>query len=229
MLLFSGAVATPRLLIESGSDHALRILAQRELGGRPNLEPVSVWTPFVLPLALVVLDVGSYALDECSVARPTSAMLQAIGLTFAVVVTLKWTTGRAWPNAGGDPTAADRLSHPENAREFHWLSWKDGSAWPSGHTAVMVAAATALTTTTKGRSWLGYASIVAAAGVAAGMWLGDHHWGSDIVSGALIGAGIGQSVGLSFRDVDGRSFPNSATLLPWVDGTHQGVQAVGVF
>jgi membrane-associated phospholipid phosphatase len=229
LALVSGAMATPWMLAQSGSDHALRLLAQRELGGKPNLEPVSVWTPFVLPVFLVTLDLGAYALDVCSVIRPTSAMLQAMSVTIAVVVGLKWTTGRTWPNAGRDPAAPDRLSRPEFAQQFHWFDWKNGSAWPSGHTATMVAAATALTTATHGRHWLGYATIAAATGVAAGMWLGDHHWASDILSGALIGAAFGHSVGLSFREGSAIPSGETAMLLPWISPTQQGVQLAGTF
>jgi hypothetical protein len=48
-------------------------------------------------------------------------------------------------------------------------------------------------------SWSGYPL---ALGVGAGMWLGDHHWASDIISGALLGEAIGGSVGRSFATVD---------------------------
>lgn len=229
LALVAGAMATPRLLADSGGDHSLRVLAQRDLGGKPNLEPVSVWTPFVLPVVLVTLDISAYALDACSVVRPTSAMLQAMAVTVAVVVGLKWTTGRTWPNAGRDPASPDRLSHPEYARQFHWFRWSEGSAWPSGHTATMVAAATALTTATDGRHWLGYVSVTAATGVAAGMWLGDHHWASDILSGALIGAAIGHSVGLSFRTGRTEVASESVMLLPWITPAQQGLQVAGTF
>lgn len=142
-------------------------------------------------------------------------MLQSMGITLVAVVGLKWVTGRSWPNAGRDPNAPDRLAHPEFATTFHWFSWSQGSAWPSGHTATMAAAATALTTATGGRSWVGYLGIVGATGVAAGMWLGDHHWGSDIVSGGLLGAAFGYSVGLAFRDAPEQRAVASYVLLPW--------------
>ncbi|HMA96155.1 MAG TPA: phosphatase PAP2 family protein [Polyangiaceae bacterium] len=232
-VLTVGAIAAPLSMVPTGVDHSLRLLAQRDLGGEPNLEPVSVWTPFLLPILLVGTDVVGYATSSCELVRPTSAMLQAMGATIALVVALKWTAGRGWPNAGLDPRAPTRLDHPEFARDFHWFSWKDGSAWPSGHTATMVAAATALTTATSG-SWLGYVSIAAAGGVATGMWLGDHHWASDIVSGAMLGAGIGRAVGLAFRDDSLRDNSSRAasvlpTVLPWVGQSHRGIQVIASF
>jgi len=199
----------------TGLDHELRLVSQRELGGRPNAVPVSVWTPFVIPVVLAGIDAVAYATGSCDVARPTSAMLQAMGWTLVTVTGLKWVTGRSWPNAGRDPSLPDRLEHPEFARRFHWFSWDDGSAWPSGHTATMVAAATALTTVTHGRSWLAYLGLAAATGVAAGMWMGDHHWGSDIVSGALIGTALGRNVGLAFRDAPPASPSAALLIVPW--------------
>jgi membrane-associated phospholipid phosphatase len=215
LALVGGAFTAPLLMAPTGVDHAVRLISQRDLGGKPNLEPVSVWTPFVLPVLLLVTDTAAHFAGSCEIARPTSAMLQAMGLTLVTVVGLKWVTGRSWPNAGQDPRAPDRLEHPEFARTFHWFSWSQGSAWPSGHTATMAAAATALTTVTYGRSWLGYVTIAAASGVAAGMWLGDHHWGSDIVSGGLLGVAFGYSVGMAFRDEPQQRAAFTFMLLPW--------------
>jgi membrane-associated phospholipid phosphatase len=215
LALVGGAFTAPLLMAPTGVDHELRLISQRSLGGKPNLEPVSVWTPFVLPVLLMATDAVAHAAGSCEIARPTSAMLQAMGLTLVTAVGLKWVTGRSWPNAGRDPSAPDRLEHPEFARTFHWFSWSQGSAWPSGHTATMAAAATALTTVTYGRSWLGYVTIAAASGVAVGMWLGDHHWGSDIVSGGLLGVAFGYSVGMAFRDVPQQPGTVTYMLLPW--------------
>lgn len=229
LALVGGAFAAPLLMAPTGADHELRVLSQRHLGGRPNLEPVSIWTPFVLPIVLVTMDAVAYAASSCEVARPTSAMLQAMGLSFVTVVGLKWVAGRSWPNAGRDPSAPDRLDHPEFARTFHWFSWSQGSAWPSGHTATMAAAATALTTVTYGRSWLGYLAIAAASGVAAGMWLGDHHWGSDIVSGGLLGVAFGHSVGLAFREEPQQRVVLAYTLSPFRTSDVVGLRVTGVF
>jgi membrane-associated phospholipid phosphatase len=209
----------------TGADYQLRLVSQRDLHGRPNAESISVYTPFVLPLVLVGIDVVAISTNQCETARPTSAMLQAMGVTFALVTSLKFVTGRTWPSGGRDPNAPDYLNHPESARSFHWFSFTNGYAWPSGHTAVMFAAATALSTVEYGRSWLGYVAYGAAAGVAAGMWLGDHHWASDILSGGLLGVALGRSVGLAFREDKAE---NSArwVVVPWTIGTTRGIQAM---
>lgn len=221
--------ATPVLMAPTGADHAVRVFGQRSLGGEPNLEPVTVYTPYVFGGLLAATDLLVLSFEQCNVARPTSAMLQAFVVTLGTVTALKWTTGRGWPNAGGDPKAKDRLEHPEYATRFYWFSWKDGYAWPSGHTATMMAAASALATVTYHRSWVGYAAYAATLAVATGMWLGDHHWGSDIVSGGLFGFAIGQSVGRAFREEPKSKRDVTYALLPWSGPRVTGIRFVLAF
>lgn len=201
LMLAVGAVAAPAVLAPSGADHELRVLAQGRLGGRYDLEPVSLLAPYVLTGGLVVGFGATALLDICEAQKPQAAMLQAVFLTAGTVALLKVGTGRGWPNGGADPHAADRLEHPEWAT--HFRPWREGlAAWPSGHTAVMVAAAAALRGSTPELGWAHWLGYPLAAGVAAGMWLGDHHWASDIVSGALLGEALGTAAGRSFTGGD---------------------------
>jgi membrane-associated phospholipid phosphatase len=152
-------------------------------------------------------------------------VLQAGVLTFVAASALKLAVGRRWPNGGGDPRAPDRLDHPEGARDFKPFQHGFG-AWPSGHTALMFAGASAFRASNPqlgAIAWLGYPL---ALGVASGMWLGDHHWSSDIVSGALLGEAIGSSVGQSFSEALG--VPGEIVPVP-VDQTGFGVQWVGLW
>ena len=82
--LVAGAVAAPLIMAPTGADYQLRLVSQRDLHGRPNAESISVYTPFVLPLVLVGVDVVAISTNQCETARPTSAMMQAMG------VTLRW-------------------------------------------------------------------------------------------------------------------------------------------
>ena len=217
----------PLLMAPTGADYELHLFAQRDLHGRPNAESISVYTPFVFPLVVAGVDGIAHAVDACAIARPSSAMLQAMGISLVLVTSLKFVTGRSWPSGGLDPNAPGYLYHPEFSRRFHWFSWNQGTAWPSGHTAIMVAAASALSTVEGARSWVGYAAYLAAGGVAAGMWLGDHHWASDIVSGALIGVGIGRGAGLAFREQASTTNKPSMLLVPMLGGAVSGLQLVG--
>jgi membrane-associated phospholipid phosphatase len=191
------AAASPVALAPTGLDHRLRLTSQRDLGGRYRLEPVSFYAPFVLVGGVLGTHVGGTLGGSCAVRRPTAAMLQALVLGLGVTGLLKWTTGRSWPNGGRDPHAADRLEHPATAREFH--PFRAGlAAFPSGHTLTMMVAAAAFRAAEPELGVLAWAGYPLALGVGAGMWLGDHHWASDIVSGALLGEAIGGSVGRSF-------------------------------
>ncbi len=214
LLLAAGAVVTPAVLAPSGADHELRVLAQVRLGGSYDPEPVSVLAPYVLTGGLIVGLGAAALLDSCEAQKPQAAMLQAVFLTAGTIALLKLGTGRGWPNGGGDPHAADRLEHPGWAT--HFRPWREGlAAWPSGHTAVMVAAAAALRGSTPELGWARWLGYPLAAGVAAGMWLGDHHWASDILSGALLGEAIGGAVGRSF---EGSAAGSALSFVPQAGG-----------
>lgn len=227
--LTAAGLVAPLAMAPTGADHALRRFNQVELGGEPNLEPVSVYAPYVFPFLLIGLDAVAAPLGGCDVMRPTSAMIQGFVLTLATATTLKWVTGRGWPNAGGDPKARDRLEHPEYATRFYWFSWDKGYAWPSGHTATMMGAAAALGSVTEHRVWWGYVGYALTLGVASGMWLGDHHWASDIVSGGLLGFAIGQGVGKAFRPATSGSQQQSFVLLPWYGSGFSGLRLAATF
>ena len=226
-VMAGAAIAAPLIIAPLGWDHDARVFSQRSLGGSYHPEPVSVAAPFILPVLLLATDAIALPLQACEVARPTSAMLQAMALSLGSVVVLKWVTGRSFPNAGRDPNAADRLEHPENARQFHWFSYRQGTAWPSGHTALMFAAAAALSNSLPQRAWLGYLGYVAATGVAFGMWFGDHHWASDILSGALLGYGMGRSVGRAFAEPARPEPVLSWQVVPWATPAAAGLSWTG--
>ncbi len=205
------AIATPFGFAPTGLDQRLRVVAQRDLPGRPDLEPVSVWTPYVLAGGLLVGYGLSAAADSCSGKRLLSPIIQAGILTYFTVGVLKFAAGRRWPNGGTDPRAADRLEYPEGAHDFRPFQRGFG-AWPSGHTAVLVAGASAFRVANPNLGWAAWLGYPLALGVASGMWLGDHHYVSDIISGALLGEAIGGSAGKSFSHALG--IPGQFACLP---------------
>ncbi|HEX3855551.1 MAG TPA: phosphatase PAP2 family protein [Polyangiaceae bacterium] len=205
------AVVAPFGFAPTGLDQRLRIVAQRDLGGRPNLEPVSVWTPYVLAGGLAVGYGISVAVGSCSGKRGFSPLLQAGVLTFVGVGALKLAVGRRWPNGGRDPSAADRLDHPDGAHDFAPFQ-RGFAAWPSGHTALLFAGAAAFRASNPELGWASWLGYPLAVGVAGGMWFGDHHYASDIISGALLGEAVGSSVGQSFSQALG--VPGELALVP---------------
>jgi len=214
------AVITPFAMAPTGVDHELRLVAQRDLFGKPRLEPVSVATPYVLGGGLLIAYGIGEAVGSCAAKRLLSPILQAGFITYAAIGVLKVGVGRQWPNGGADPKAPDRLELPERARDFTPFQRGVG-AWPSGHTAIMFAAASAFRASNPELGVLSFSGYPLAVGVAGAMWLGDHHWASDIVSGALLGEAIGSSVGQSFSEALG--VPGQLVLSP-LNGTGFGAR-----
>jgi membrane-associated phospholipid phosphatase len=199
LALTAGSAVSLVALSPTGADHELRLVSQRDLGGSYAPENVSLYAPFVLGGGLLVGFGVSAALGACEAQKAQAAMLQAMGIGLAVTGLLKWSLGREWPNAGGDPYAAERLSHSENSWTYRPFGPRFG-AWPSGHTLSMFAVASAFRTAAPNLGWPRFLGYPLALGVAAGMWLGDRHWASDVLAGALLGEAIGSSVGRSFAE-----------------------------
>jgi membrane-associated phospholipid phosphatase len=147
-------------------------------------------------------------------------MLQGMTLTLLTVGLTKWATGRTWPTAGRDPFGPDRLDHPEDARTF--APFQAGlAAFPSGHTAVMFALAAALRTSSPELGTLRYLGYPLAVGVGFAMWYGNHHWASDVLSGALIGEALGGAAGRAWRP-DEPSIAINYWVLPLPEGAAVG-------
>jgi membrane-associated phospholipid phosphatase len=202
------------------ADHDLRLAFGRDLGS-PSFGDAMVivgWTaPMAVPGAAWMLGLR---FDHAPLARAGAAGLQAAGITIALTSLLKVTTGRPYPLHGMNPADPTRFDHPEFASE--WRPFQNGlGAWPSGHASAMFSMASALTFAS-GSPWVGLVSFPAAGAVAFGMLVGDRHWTSDVLAGALLGATIGRRVGLSFaRDERGdvawgpMPLPGGAGLGAW--------------
>jgi membrane-associated phospholipid phosphatase len=216
LILIGASALPPLLLAPTGGDYALRRLAQDDLGGSYNPEPVSVVAPYVVAGATTAVYLGGLIAGECEIQRTTSAMMQGMVTTVLTVGLTKWVTGRQWPNGGRDPYAADRLEHAEDAQNFRPFQRGLNAAFPSGHTALMFAAAAAFRASTPQAGWFRYAGYPFAIAVGAGMWLGDHHWASDILSGAMLGEALGAASGNAFRGAE--ADPVTAVLLPLPSG-----------
>jgi membrane-associated phospholipid phosphatase len=194
LILTQLSLLSPMLIGQTGADHELRVFAQTSLGGSYNAEPVSLAAPYVT-IGVTALAYGAYAgLALCDGQRATSAMLFGMAETLLVVGLSKWMFGRAWPTNGRDPHAADRLEYPSDARSYAPFA-RGLAAFPSGHTAVMFAAASALRASSPELGVWRYAGYPLAAAVGLGMWWGDHHWASDVVGGAFLGEALGAAAG----------------------------------
>jgi membrane-associated phospholipid phosphatase len=141
---------------------------------------------------------GAVAHDRVTLGA-ASAAIQAALVTLATTGALKLAVGRSYPLHGGDPSAPDRLDHPEYARDAR--PFQNGlGAWPSGHTSTTIAVAAALTAYAPEELWIPAIGYPLGLAIGAGMIDRDSHWASDVMAGALIGHAIGYSIGKSFRE-----------------------------
>ena len=198
VFLFGAAVLATGTMAQTDTDHSIRLAVQHHVAA-PAYGDAAYVTGYALPAitAPAVYFVG-LATGSPRIAGAGAAALQALGVTLATTGLLKWGTGRPYPLHGGDPHAADRLSHPEYARE--WGPFQNGiGAWPSGHTSATTSIIAALAAYAPDQIWIPIVGYPAALAIGFGMVVGDRHWASDVLAGALIGQAIGWSIGTSFR------------------------------
>ena len=181
----------------SGVDYFVRVVSQKKVC-LPAWGTWALYTGYALPLiagplAFVITKVMEWD------SHGASAASQAVILALTFTTILKWITGRPSPLHGRARNAPERLDYPEDAREFTWNPKFNITyiSWPSGHTCCAVALAAAWTTSYPGHPWLAVGAYLFATGIGIGMVVGDHHWTSDMIAGAIMGQAIGMSTVLS--------------------------------
>jgi membrane-associated phospholipid phosphatase len=200
LLWYGGAFLASGAMAFGGFDQAIRVGVQRDMRSPPYAD-AAYYAGYVLPatVAPAVYIVGLAMRDPVS-AGAGAAALQALAVTLLATGVLKVATGRPFPANGGNPDAADRLNHPEYARQFApFHSVWPLLAWPSGHTSATTSIVAALTAYYPDEVWIPLVGYPVAALVGFGMIEGDNHWASDVLGGALLGHAIGYSVGAAFR------------------------------
>jgi membrane-associated phospholipid phosphatase len=198
LLYYGAALASVAVLSPSGGDHAVRVAVQEHVKA-PVWGDAAYYGGYLIPVILTpAVYVTGLVARERSVAGAGAAALLALGLTEVTTVVLKVGTGRPFPLHGEAPDAPDRLRHPGYAKEFTPFGFAGRYAWPSGHTSAAFALASAFTSYAH-TPWVTLTAYPIAVGIGAGMIVGDHHWASDVLSGAAIGQAIGWTVGANFR------------------------------
>ena len=198
VFLFGGAILATGAMAQSGLDHSVRVAVQNHLAS-PAYGDAAFYTGYILPaVAAPAIWVVGLAAGDDGATSAGSAAIQALAVTLATTGLLKWSTGRAYPTNGGDPAAPDRLDHPAFARTFTPFAGPL-LAWPSGHTSATVSLVAALTAYAPERLVIPLVGYPLAAAIGFGMVVGDRHWTSDVLAGALIGQAIGWSIGANFR------------------------------
>lgn len=133
------------------------------------------------------------------------AAFQAVVVSGYLTLGLKLLTGRRAP---ANPLRAHftpflRSDDPGDfAFDFWSHSFEDGRfMWPSGHTAAIMAFASALVAYYPEKRWLAFALYALSLATGVAMIAGDFHWASDVVAGALLGHVFGWTAGRGFREV----------------------------
>jgi membrane-associated phospholipid phosphatase len=226
LVYYGGAVAASGTMAFSGADHEIRVFTQRHLQAKA-LADTALYAGYILPIVVApgIYVIGLAANDRV-VTGAASAALQALAVTSATTVLLKWGIGRPFPTNGGDPNDPERLTHSEYARQLHPFNFKGDYAWPSGHVSSTISIAAALTGYYPDHLWIPLVGYPLALLIGAALVDGDRHWTSDLVAGALIGHAIGYSIGRNFRRMvregktaDG-SVLGSLTLRPLAGATY---------
>ncbi len=182
----------PAVMSPTGADQRLRVLVQRDLGGRYDAEGASVIAPYALGAAVVVGYGASLFWEDCAKSALASRATAAMGVSIVLVSALKLAVGRSYL-AGYVPPGGDRVAED---RSTTFTPFSQLGAWPSGHAAVTFAFAAVVREQLSGRPIVARAlGYVLAGAVSFGMAHGDHHWASDLLSGALIGEGVGRAFG----------------------------------
>jgi membrane-associated phospholipid phosphatase len=191
--LLAGAGVAPLVMSPTGVDQSARVFFQRDLGGTYDAEAMSVTVPYALSAAVLVGYGASVLAGDCEGSRFSSRALSAIGASFVAMGALKLVVGRTYPAAFTAP-GADRLVDDGRSRQIQAFS--QFGAWPSGHATATFAFAAVLRKELATRSFfIRYSGYVLATAVSFAMAYGDHHWASDILSGALLGEAFGRAFG----------------------------------
>ncbi len=165
--------------------------------------PFFVWLTYIAsplaPLAsILAVFIGGRALLRGYLTQRESALLRAsCAVLIAAVLTneLKDVFGRTWPEAWVNNNPSYFGNGTYGFFPFHGgQGWR---AFPSGHTAVIAAAAGAAWCLWPKHRWYGVALVFA---VAIGLLGADYHWLSDIMGGAIVGASTGAVAAKVGRD-----------------------------
>jgi membrane-associated phospholipid phosphatase len=188
--LVAAGVVSPFLFAPTGLDWSARTFYLRDVGGRYDPERFTVSAPFSLVGALAFGWTLAAVTGDCGGSAVVGRSLAAVSFAAATQALVKLAVGRTYPATDPSRTFVD------DGRAYEAVPLSTLGAWPSGHTMTTVAFAAAIRTALPRRAGaFRYAGYALAAVVAAGMLYGDHHWTSDVVSGALFGEAIGASFG----------------------------------
>ena len=156
------------------------------------------WGNFIQAVPHSAIFIYGYFGDDNKLAAAGAAGLQAMGISGAMVLSLKWVSGRPRPvyNNFTNSTPRDKEFN-FNILQQSWDS--DRWRWPSGHTSSSFTAAAAFAGFYHDNIYVALIAYPLATLMGYAMIVGQFHWASDVFAGALIGQAVGYTVGRNFR------------------------------
>ena len=193
--LYVIACGATYILIMSGFDWAYFIFAMHYVP-RPLLFIADLSGTFTFVFLPIVLLTLVHRRKRMQFAALAHASAYAIILAFSVSTFIKCFTGRVSP-----PDDASVFIDNSHAFQFGFMREQIIGGWPSSHTTIAFALATALCIFYF-RTWYARVAVFSAAFfIGIGVTLG-FHWFSEFIAGALLGIAIGHVVGQAYRKTD---------------------------
>jgi len=218
LLFYAGAVGGSAALAFSGADESIRSAVLAHIGSNAYGDTANV-TGYILPAVVgPAVWLAGLAAGNRDAAGAGSAATQAVVFTVVTVSVLKIGVGRAYPPA------------PDNSFT-PFQSWSTPfPAWPSRHSSSSTSVVAALTGYYGAdKLWIPFVGYPIGIAIDFGMLVGDQHWTSDLLAGAVIGQCIGWSVGRAFRARARGEPPAPVSIVPLSGPSLQGVAVVGAW
>jgi membrane-associated phospholipid phosphatase len=218
LLFYAGAFGASAALAFSGADESIQDAVVKRIGSNGYGEVTNV-TGYILPAVVApAVWLTGLAFKDRDAVGAGSAAVQALVFTVLTVSVLKISIGRDYPPGDGHTFTP-------------FQNWTPPfPAWPSGHSSSTTSVVAALTGYYgSDELWIPLIGYPLGFAIDFGMLVGDQHWTSDLVAGAVFGQCIGWSVGRAFRARAHGDAPAKVTLLPLTGPSLQGLAVAGTW
>jgi membrane-associated phospholipid phosphatase len=197
LALVGVAVISTAYLVFSGEDWRYLVAVENTIP-MPLLFVADI-TGFLLPILLpLTLYIVAHVKKSDVMYFYARAVMQCVVLGFTLSTLIKIFTGRTSP-----PRHHDGVGHVfvDNSHDFHFGFFREQviGGWPSSHATIVCALATLLLLTLPPRWYMRLLIPALATFITIGVTFG-FHWLSESIAGACLGAAIGSTVGVYYRE-----------------------------
>jgi len=219
LIYHSAAIGLTYAIVKLGFDADVLSSVDKMQGSTTDIiGHLGIFSGYLLPIVIPsTMYFGSDKNDELRIA--SYAVMQSVGVSFAIGTLLKAITGRKPPNF-------DTENKRELSEQFQFGFMRGGIhyGWPSGHLMVNTAMAATLASFYKDKDWVKYSCLGYILLLSSSIVLhGEAHWFSEVVAGTLFGYAIGSVIGKNYRnDFQNDGQQNSYSIMPMVQKDYYG-------